>query len=196
MKNVFFYLLLFPLFTLAQKQIATKAENISPLLIGAEIPNAKIQKTDSTFVNVHDLTSKKKTVLVVYRGGWCPYCNQHLRNVATVEDEILKLGYQILAVSPDAPKKLTHTLDKIELKYTLLSDSEGNLLKNLGITFEAPLVYKPLISSSSNKKNKEFLPVASLFVIDEANKIVFEYIAPDYKHRISEKLLLAVLKNL
>ena len=51
MKNVFFYLLLFPLFTLAQKQIATKAENISPLLIGAEIPNAKIQKTDSTFVN-------------------------------------------------------------------------------------------------------------------------------------------------
>lgn len=196
MKNVFLYLFLFPLIAFAQKNIASKAEEISPLLIGAEVPNAKIQKTDSTFVNFHDLTSKKKTILVVYRGGWCPYCNQHLRNIATIEKDILKLGYQILAVSPDSPTKLTKTLDKNPLNYTLLSDSSGELVKSLGITFEAPIPYKPLIEMASNKKNKEFLPVPSIFVINEENQIVFEYIAPDYKHRISDKMLLAVLKNL
>lgn len=196
MKNVFLYLLLFPILAMAQKKVANSAEEISPLLIGAELPKVTVQKTDSTLVSVRDLTNKKKTVLIVYRGGWCPYCNQHLKNVATIENEILSLGYQILAVSPDSPSSLSKTLDKDQLNYTLLSDSKGELLNALGITFEAPLIYKPIISKGSNKVNKNFLPVPSVYVINEDNKIVFEYIAPDYKHRISEQLLLAVLKSL
>lgn len=196
MKNVFLYLLLLPILATAQKKVANSAEEISPLLIGAELPKVTIQKTDSTLVSVRDLTSKKKTVLIVYRGGWCPYCNQHLKNVATVENEILNLGYQILAVSPDSPSSLSKTIDKDQLNYTLLSDSKGELLTALGITFEAPLIYKPIISKGSNKINKNFLPVPSVYVINEDNKIVFEYIAPDYKHRISDKLLLSVLKSL
>ncbi|SHJ15871.1 peroxiredoxin-like family protein [Flavobacterium terrae] len=196
MKNVFLYLLLFPILAMAQKKVANSAEEISPLLIGAELPKATVQKTDSTLVSVRALTSKKKTVLIVYRGGWCPYCNQHLKNVATIENEILSLGYQILAISPDSPSSLSKTLDKDQLNYTLLSDSKGELLTALGITFEAPLIYKPIISKGSNKVNKNFLPVPSVYVINEDNKIVFEYIAPDYKNRISEQLLLAVLKSL
>ncbi len=196
MKNVFLFVLLFPMLLMAQKKVANSAEEISPLLIGAELPKVTIQKIDSTLVSTHDLTNKKKTVLIVYRGGWCPYCNQHLKNVATIENEILNLGYQILAISPDSPSSLSKTLDKDHLNYTLLSDSKGNLLTALGITFEAPLIYKPIISKGSNKINKNFLPVPSVYVIDENNKIVFEYIAPDYKHRISDKLLLSVLKNL
>lgn len=196
MKNVFLYLFLLPILALAQKKVANSAEEISPLLIGAELPKATVQKTDSTLVSVRDLTNKKKTVLIVYRGGWCPYCNQHLKNVATIENEILNLGYQILAISPDSPGSLSKTLDKDQLNYTLLSDSKGELLTALGITFEAPLIYKPIISKGSNKVNKNFLPVPSVYVINEDNKIVFEYIAPDYKNRISEELLLAVLKSL
>ncbi len=195
MKNVFLFLLLIPILTIAQKKVANSAEEISPLLIGAELPKATVQKTDSTLVSIHDLTNKKKTVLIVYRGGWCPYCNQHLKNVATIESEILNLGYQILAISPDSPSSLSKTLDKDHLNYTLLSDSKGDFLTALGITFEAPLIYKPIISKGSNKINKNFLPVPSVYVINESNKIVFEYIAPDYKHRISEQLLLAALKN-
>lgn len=196
MKNVFLYLLLLPILAMAQKKVANSAEEISPLLIGAELPKVSIQKTDSTLVSIHDLTSKKKTVLIIYRGGWCPYCNQHLKNVATIENEILNLGYQILAISPDSPSSLSKTLDKDQLNYMLLFDSKGELLTALGITFEAPLIYKPIISKGSNKINKNFLPVPSVYVINESNKIVFEYIAPDYKHRISEELLLAVLKSL
>lgn len=196
MKNVFFYLLLFPVFLTAQKNVANSATEISPLLIGAELPKVTIQKTDSTFVSTYELTNKKKSVLIVYRGGWCPYCNQHLKNVASVEKDILKLGYQIVAVSPDSPTSLSKTSDKEKLNYTLLSDSKGDLIKALGIAFLAPAPYKPYISKGSNSINESFLPVPSVFVIDENNKIVFEYIAPDYKHRISDKMLLSVLKNL
>lgn len=196
MKNVFFYLVLFPVFLTAQKNVANAATEISPLLIGAEFPKVTIQKTDSTFVSTHEVTSKKKSVVIVYRGGWCPYCNQHLKNVATIEKDILKLGYQIVAVSPDSPTSLSKTSHKEKLNYTLLSDSKGELIKALGIAFLAPAPYQPYISKGSNKVNESFLPVPTVLVIDENNKIVFEYIAPDYKHRISDKMLVAVLKNL
>ncbi|MFK7000843.1 redoxin domain-containing protein [Flavobacterium oreochromis] len=196
MKNVFFYLLLFPLTLLGQKNIATSATEISPILIGETLPNAKIQKTDSSFVSTHTVINKKKTVLIVYRGGWCPYCNVHLGNIGAVENDIVKLGYQIIAISPDSPESLMKTSEKDKLKYTLYSDSKGDLLTAMGITYEAPLNYKSVISKGSNMVNKNFLPVSSLFVINEDNKVIFEYIAPDYKHRISEKLLLNVLKNL
>ncbi|MFK7049080.1 Putative peroxiredoxin bcp [Flavobacterium columnare] len=196
MKNVFFYLLFFPLTLLGQKHIASSTSGINPILIGETIPNAQIQKIDSSFVSTHSITNKKKTVLIVYRGGWCPYCNVHLSNVATIENDIIKLGYQIIAISPDSPSSLVKTSDKDKLKYTLYSDSKGDLLTAMGITYEAPLTYKSIISKGSNNVNKNFLPVSSLFVIGEDNKVIFEYIAPDYKNRISDKLLLNVLKNL
>ncbi|AMO19782.1 antioxidant AhpC [Flavobacterium columnare] len=196
MKNVFFYLLFLPLTILGQKHLAPSSSEISPILIGETLPNTQIQKIDSSFVSTHSITNKKKTVLIVYRGGWCPYCNVHLSNIASVENDIIKLGYQIIAVSPDSPSSLVKTSEKDKLKYTLYSDSKGELLTAMGITYEAPLTYKPIISKGSNNVNKNFLPVSSLFVINEDNKVVFEYIAPDYKHRISDKLLLTVLKNL
>lgn len=196
MKNVFLFLVLFPVFLTAQKNVALSANEISPLLIGSELPKVTIQKTDNTVVPIQELTNKKKSVIIIYRGGWCPYCNQHLKNLAQIEKDVLQLGYQILAISPDAPSSLTFTSNNEKLKYTLLSDSKGELIQALGIAFLAPEPYKPYISKGSNGANDRFLPVPAVFVIDENNKIVFEYLAPDYKHRISDKLLLSVLKNL
>jgi peroxiredoxin len=48
----------------------------------------------------------------------------------------------------------------------------------------------------SGDKNSGILPVPSLFVIDTDGTILFEYISPNYKNRITENLLLSVLKDL
>jgi peroxiredoxin len=46
------------------------------------------------------------------------------------------LGYQIIAISPDAPASLKVTNDKEKLNL-LLSDSTGELSKSVGIAFQA-----------------------------------------------------------
>jgi thiol-disulfide isomerase/thioredoxin len=58
----------------AQNAIAKSATDIAPLLIGEKIPNAALKSAENTAVNLTDLIQKKKTVLVFYRGGWCPFC--------------------------------------------------------------------------------------------------------------------------
>ena len=48
----------------------------------------------------------------------------------------------------------------------------------------------------SDDKNSGLLPVPSLFVVDTDGTILFEYISPNYKNRITEELLIHVLKDL
>jgi len=180
----------------AQTAVPKTANDIAPLLIGEKIPDITLKTTENAAVQLSDLFKNKKTVLVFYRGGWCPYCNMHLSALAEAEKQILDLGYQIIAISPDTPENLKITAEKDKVKYTLLSDSKGDLIKAAGIAFEAPENYKSTINVYSNGVNTSFLPVPSVFVVNTDSDILFEYISPDFKHRISSELLISVLKNL
>ena len=173
-------------------QIADKAEDISPLLIGEKIPTLILENSNGEKVST-DKIFNKKTVLVIYRGGWCPYCNSQLSEMQEIENQIIELGYNVVAISPDAPSFLKQTEDKKELKYQLYSDSEGKFSEALGIAFKKD---KPKLDKYSEGKNPGFLPVPTVYVINEKQKIDFLYINPDYSVRLSGKLLLAVLKNL
>ena len=180
----------------AQNVVPKSATDIAPLLIGEKISNVILKSSENTDVQLADLLKKKKSVLVFYRGGWCPYCNTHLQALAEAEKQILDQGFQIIAISPDAPANLKITEEKDKVKYILLSDSKGELIKAIGIAFEASENYKSVINVHSNGLNTNFLPVPSVFVVNTENEILFEYISPDFKHRISAELLVSVLKNL
>lgn len=173
-------------------QIADSAENISPLLIGEKIPTLILENSNGEKIST-DKIFNKKTVLVIYRGGWCPYCNSQLSEMQEIESQIIELGYTVVAISPDAPSFLKQTEDKKELKYQLYSDSDGKFSETLGIAFKKD---KPKLDKYSEGKNPGFLPVPTVYVINEKQKIDFLYINPDYSVRLSGKLLLAVLKNL
>lgn len=195
-KLLFIFLVTFTSVATAQNLIAKSADDITPLIIGKKIPNLTLKLSDNTDVNISDLLKKKKTVLVFYRGGWCPYCNIHLQALADAEKEILDLGYQIIAVSPDSPENLKVTEEDDKIKYTLVSDSKGALIKAMGIAFEAPDNRKSVIYIKSNGLNTNFLPVPSVFVVNRESTILFEYVSPDYKRRLKTEILIPVLKNL
>lgn len=179
-------------------QLPQTPNDISPLLIGEKIPEVSLLNSENKTINLKDLFKEKPTVLIFYRGGWCPYCNAHLGKIGEAENEILELGYQVIAVSPDEPARLTNTADKKDLKYTLLSDGDGTLMNYMGIAFKAPdKKWKTnQLQKHSGGKNKGILPVPSIFVVDKKGVILFEYIAPDYTHRMEAELLIAVLKSL
>lgn len=197
MKNLLLFLIMAVFSSLnGSAQIPEKAEDISPLLNGETLPNVVLKTPDGSEHNLLDLVKQQPSVVLFYRGGWCPYCNGHLAEIQKAESEILGLGYQILAISPDSPENLKQTAEKDKLRYSLYSDADGKLIKLMGIAFKAPEKYAAMLNKSSGGQNEGFLPVPSVFVVDNTGTIVFEYINPDYKTRLSADLLLAVLKSL
>ncbi len=194
MKNylILFSLLLTSLASVAQ--IADTPEEISPLLIGEKVPAIQIATINEETKLLTDIVVEKPTVLLFYRGGWCPYCNAHLSAVGELSEEIQNLNYQVIAVSPDSPAKLRESIEEQKLDYTLFSDANGKLIQAMGLAFKSPEKYGSMLQNFSAGNNPGLLPVPALFIIDTEGTILFEYISPDYKNRIEAPLLLEVLK--
>ncbi len=119
-----------------------------------------------------------------------------LAEIQEIEAEIIQLGYQIVAVSPDSPENLQQTDEKQKLNYSLYSDADGTFIKGIGIDFKAPERMSGMLTDISGGKNDGLLPVPSVFVVDTTGKIMFEYINPDFRTRLTAGLLIAVLREL
>lgn len=189
-------ILIAPLCFLTKAQVPEKPEDISPLLVGEILPETTLKSPDGSNQKLSEIIKKKPSVLLFYRGGWCPFCNAHLSEIQEIQNEVVSMGYQIIAISPDSPENLKATDIEQNLTYSLYSDAQGKLIKAAGIAFKAPERYSEMLFEKSDQQNDGILPVPSLFITDTNGKITFEYINPDYKTRLSAGLLLAVLKEL
>ncbi|MGB4960993.1 MAG: peroxiredoxin-like family protein [Saprospiraceae bacterium] len=167
---------------LSMAQVADKAENISPLLVGEKMPADSVQNADGAMMSLAAVFAKKPTLLVVFRGGWCPYCNVQLAGLGEAEEEILKLGYQIVALSPDDYKEIPAIETKDKIKYQLYSDKDAKVITNMGIAF--------------NTAKRGILPVPTVMVINQSGEILFEHINPNYKVRMESDYVLTILTAL
>ena len=180
-----------------QLSIPLVAEDISPILIGETLPNANFQNPKGEYVQLKALLEEKPTVLVFYRGGWCPYCNVQLSGLVEIEEDVLKLGYQIVAISPDDYKNLQSTIENNSTKYKLLSDPNGKFIKEIGIAFKTSSSLKEYITGKGQKgETSPVMPAPTVMIVDKKGVIKFEYINPNYKERISGEMLLSVLKTI
>jgi peroxiredoxin len=181
--------------------IADTAENVTPLLIGQMAPNSKLQTVNGDPVSLKAFTMQKPTVLIFYRGGWCPYCNRQLAGLKDIEDQLDALGYQILAISPETPAQLQ--AQKLQTKFTvqLLADPELEVISGFGIGFYVPddtrSKYKTkwdIDLNNDKTSGRAVLPAPAVFILDKKGVVKFSYVNPDFKQRLSPELLYQAAK--
>lgn len=176
--------------------VASSAEEVEPLDVAERAPELVLEGSAGETVDLQQVYGEGPTVLVFYRGGWCPYCNTQLSDLAELEPDLLEAGYQILAVSPDRPAKLRESLEQESLSYRLVSDSDMRLSRAFGLAFrvdEATIEqyheYDIDLEDASGRSH-HLLPVPAVYLIDREGVIQFAFWDPDYRERLSgEKLL-------
>jgi peroxiredoxin len=172
--------------------VPLKAEDISPLLAGEQIPVLQLRKSSGEIFDLNKSVSETPTILVFYRGGWCPYCSKQLSGLQEIEKDLTEMGYQVIAISTDSPENLNKTMAREKLSYTLLSDADLNAAKRFGIAFKSPKSYDKFLPETSGGKNiDKILPVPSVFILNKKGNILFEYINPNITQRLSAPLLKA-----
>ncbi|MGC9346680.1 MAG: peroxiredoxin-like family protein [Anaerolineae bacterium] len=178
-------------------RIPERAEDICPILVGQSLPRMVVRNPDGSEFDVNAANAEQPTILIFFRGGWCPYCNVHLGQLQMIESDLVKLGYQILAVSPDRPANLEALAEERELNYRLLSDSEMTAAISLGIAFqvddETVTKYKSALGADLEPDPDQghyLLPVPAVFVVGKGGVIEFSYVNPNYKVRLDGGVLL------
>ncbi|MDZ7646581.1 MAG: hypothetical protein U5K54_05045 [Cytophagales bacterium] len=70
--------------TLLAQAIPDKATDVSPLLIGEKVPKALLSDVTGRRDSLSNISCYlEPTVLIFYRGGWCPDCNTHFSRTSS-----------------------------------------------------------------------------------------------------------------
>ncbi|MBT0586806.1 peroxiredoxin-like family protein [Alteromonas oceanisediminis] len=187
---------------LDRAQIADAAENVTPLLNGQPAPSATLKTADGAPVSLKALTMQKPSIVLFYRGGWCPYCNRQLAELKNIESDLIALGYQVLAISPESPTRLQEQKLETEFAVTLLSDESLDTIRGFGVGFyvedETTKLYKEKmdVDLTQDTNAKSVLPAPAVFFVNTDGLIEFSYVNPNYRVRPSAELLLGAAKAL
>ena len=119
-----------------------------------------------------------------------------------MEPELAKLGFPVIAISADRPAKLTDSLKKQELGYTLYSDGPLTAARAFGIVFQLSddeargyQEYGIDLEEASGHDHHQ-LPVPSVFLVEAGGKIRWVYSNPDYEIRPENTEILEAARSL
>lgn len=175
------------------------APDTKPLAPGDAVPDVALRTEEDKEVKLRQLASARPTVLIFYRGGWCPFCTRHLKELASIEKDLAQAGAQLLAISMDQPAKLKATPNRDQLGYRLLSDSDAAAAQAFGIAFKVDdaTVEKyrgfAINLEAASGRTHHLLPHPAVFVVDTKGVIRFAHVNTDYKVRlVPAKILEAV----
>jgi peroxiredoxin len=208
-----FVILLCGLFTLQVRALSPEARK--------QLFNDSIEKLKSTgiekqvpqigqsFPDVHmagkkvsDWVKSGPLLLVVYRGGWCPYCVKQLKDLQTNIEKFKAQKISLMAIAPETEQEVRKTKSKNNLGFPIVSDKDGTLLRKLGLIFrvdnKVAEEYKNLgINLAKNQGNSfQELPIPATYIIGKDLKVQYGHIDADYKNRPSvEETLKAIKMN-
>jgi len=182
---------------LAASNLASRA-----LKVGDSAPDFKLPDVHGELVQLHSLLRGGPVVVVFYRGGWCPYCNLHLRGFQRRLTEIRELGAQVVAISPQLPDNSLSTQEKNQLAFAVLSDVGNNVAREFGIVFELSndllALYREfghaLEEANGESGNKE-LPLPATFLIDRNGIVRLAHVDVDYTRRLDPDDVIGSLKG-
>jgi peroxiredoxin len=180
----------------AQLTIADGPDSVTPLAVGDAAPAFTVYEVDGSAYDFDPTAIDEPTLIITFRGGWCPFCNAQLSGLRTVLPELRAGGMNVLFLSADRPEILHSSLmqDTQEnisgLDYHILSDAGLNAASALGIAYRVPedtlAAYEGRGRDMGNSSIAlhSALPLPAIFIVDTDGEVRFSYSNPDFRVRL------------
>jgi peroxiredoxin len=169
--------------------IIDAAKRTEPVRTGDEAPDFTLEDLQGNPVTLSAARDKTATVIVFYRGYWCPFCARQLAELRSLTkgDEQIRL----LAISVDDHETTKKFIEKISsdgngpVNYTMLSDSDHKVIDRYGL-------HDPAYDGTKF----DGIPHPAVYVINKAGRIAWSKVESDYKVRPSNADIRAAIESL
>ena len=171
--------------------------------VGTRLADADLLDVHGAPASLYAAAGDGPTVVVFYRGVWCPYCNialsvyqQHLLPGLT------ERGVRLLAISPQAPDGSLSMRDKHDLAFTVLSDPGNSVARRLGILTRpsdearAAQLQLGLDLAAVNADGTIGVPMPAVAILDGGRVLRWIDVHPDYSTRTEPAQILGALDQL
>jgi peroxiredoxin len=172
------------------------------LKVGDPAPDFILPDAQGEPVRLRALLDKGPVLLVFYRGGWCPYCNLHLRGFQSRLPAFRELGATVIAISPQLPDNSLSTREKNDLAFPVLSDVGNKVARQFGIVFELSdklvELYRQFghaLEDFNGADGSRELPVPATFLLDGKGAIRLAHVDVDYTRRLDPDDVIEALKT-
>ena len=171
------------------------------MFINSKAFDFKAKDQSGAEVSLKELRKKGPVVVIFYRGHWCPYCNRELTRFQDSLQFITEKGAQVVAITPEAMEGITKTIEKTKVVFPILYDQDMKIAKAYQVSYEVDERtlnrYKNFgtdLLAINQQKQKAYLPVPAVYVINKEGSITYRYFNDDYKKRPSVKEILDEIK--
>ena len=173
------------------------------IAVGDNLPDAVLLDVQGEPTTLSAAVVGRRTVLVFYRGVWCPFCNIALRAYQTaLTDELARREVALVAVSPQKPDGSLTMQEKHELRFAVLADPANQLAAAAGILTarseeaRAAQLQLGLDLTQVNADGTTTLPMPTTIILDPGLTIRWIDVHPNYTTRTESSTILSALDGL
>jgi peroxiredoxin len=173
------------------------------IAVGETVPDSELLDPHGQAITLRTVLGDQRSVLIFYRGAWCPYCNIALNAYqAELLDELERRGVTLVAVSPQKPDGSLSMQEKNDLRFTVLSDPANRLAASVGILTgpseeaRAAQLKLGLDLEAVNADGSTTLPMPTVLILDPDLTVRWVDVHPDYTTRSEPAEILAALDKL
>lgn len=99
---------------------------------GSKVPNLQGVDQEGRILNLGDLLGKK-VIIFFYPKDDTPTCTKEACNLRDNYTLWKQKGYEVIGISPDKPRSHQKFIQKFDLPYTLIADTDHTWLKTFGV---------------------------------------------------------------
>ena len=141
--------------------------------IGDKFPRFLLPSSDGHLVDSADLFARGPTIISFNRGHWCPFCRLEAAALVGATEEIVALGGQIAAITPETAAQNKKFRADAKAAFLFLCDIDNSFALQLGLVMRVDDQLQSLLRERNidlakfHGNDLWLLPLPATFVVDE-----------------------------
>jgi len=183
------------------QQLGTREDNLG-IDIGSQLSDFTVITYDGQATTLYNLLQNQTNFIIFYRGGWCPYCNYHVKQLTESYHLFEKENIQVILISADDADGEILLKNTYHIPFPLITDPLLTAYEAFNVTLQfselealmAKILYDLNLENWSKQPHHK-VAVPAYFLLDQQGIVKWEHVAQDYTVRPSPKQLLSVAKH-
>jgi peroxiredoxin len=107
---------------------------------GQVFPSLEIRAVGGSTIQIPQSLRGAYSVILIYRGGWCPYCQAQLAGFQRAKEKLAETGIKVVALSVDDEATTSATIEKHKLSFPVGHSADADQVAAVtgAYTNEAP----------------------------------------------------------